>query len=76
MLVTLGLPRRDFSAQGFDLRNPAIQTLAGQDGEFAFGPVKPTAMFGGVVKLQLARDPAGFDGFKGLVEGGGVWVLR
>ena len=63
-------------AQGVDVGNAAIQTLAGEDGEFAFGHIEPTAMLGGVVKLQLARDPAGFVRREGLVQGGGVWVLR
>ena len=70
VMVTLGLPSRDFSTQGLNLGNPAIQTLAGQDGEFTFSHIEPTAMFGGVVKLQLAGDPACFGGCKGLVEGG------
>jgi hypothetical protein len=50
--------------QGLDVGNPAIQTRAGQHGEFALGHIQPTAMLryrsiGGVVKLQLAGDPAG-----------------
>ena len=69
-LVTLGLPRRDFSAQGLRVGNPTIQTLAGENGEFTLRHVEPTAMFGGVVKLQLAGEPAGFGGFEGLIEGG------
>jgi hypothetical protein len=46
-MVTLGLPSRDFSAQGLNLGNPAIPTLAGQDGEFTFSQVEPTALLGG-----------------------------
>jgi hypothetical protein len=35
VLIALGLPGGDFMAQDFNIWNPAIQTLCGEDREFA-----------------------------------------
>jgi transposase-like protein len=59
-LVAWAFPSGDFLPQGVDRRNAAIQTLAGEHGQLALGHIEPTAMLGGVVKLQLAGDPPGF----------------
>src|ERR1019366_9043224 len=50
-------------------RHPS-QTLTRQDGEFGFGHVEPTAVFGCVVPLKSFGQPPRFRGRKGLVQGG------
>ena len=68
VLIALGLPGGDFLVQELGIGDPAIQTLCRKNREFAFGHIEPTAMFGRVVKLQLARDPASLSGRKRLVQ--------
>src|SRR5215216_8160826 len=52
--VALTLPGRDLGASGDEVRQPSVEALAGQDGQFTFRHVQPAAVFGRVVKLQLA----------------------
>ena len=69
-LVAWPLPSGDFLPQGLNVGNAAIQTLAGENGKFTLRHIEPTAMLGGIVKLELARNPAGFVRGKDAVQGG------
>jgi hypothetical protein len=70
-LVARALPSGDFLPQSFDARNAAIQTLASENSELTFRHIEPTAMLGGVVKLQFAGDAAGFLWRKDTIQGRG-----
>ena len=58
--VALGFPSRNFSPYRITVWEPTIQTLTCQYGELDLSHVEPTAMLGGVMKLELADDAAGF----------------
>ena len=66
----LGLKQRQFADAA------ARQTLAVETTEFAFGDVQPTAVFGGVVKLDLVQNPTRLLRPEGLVELAPSWVFR
>src|SRR5579871_7033244 len=51
-------------------RQAAVETLVYEYCQFAFGDVQPTAMFGRVMKHQLARDTARFGCWEGGVQRG------
>jgi hypothetical protein len=40
----------------------AVEALRGQDAEFGFGEIKPTAVLGGVVSFETFDRAASFDG--------------
>ena len=73
-LVASRFPGRDFANQGVFVWDPLPQALTGQDGQFAFGDVEPTGMFGGVVPLELGCQTMGFFGIETLIEGS--WPMR
>ena len=53
----------DFVNQRRFVGNAAVEALRGQDAEFGFGEVKPTAMLGSVVppeKLRRAKPGSGY----------------
>ena len=68
-LVAGALPSGDLRPQGVDIRDAAIQTLAGQHRKLTLGHIEPTAMLRGVVKLELAGDPTSFVWGKNAVQG-------
>src|SRR5512144_1508959 len=60
-VIAPGLPRLGFLTQGVDIRETAVQTLAGEDAEVHLSKVQPTAVLGGLVNLQpLRQAPGGF----------------
>ena len=79
MLVAWALPGGDFLPQGVDRRNAPIQTLAGEHGQLALGHIEPTAMLGGVVKLEFASHPACFMGREDAIQserGVGIEIIQ
>jgi hypothetical protein len=76
VLIAFGLPGVDLQLQGFDIRDPATQTLRGKNGELTFGHIEPTAVLGCVVKLQFACEAARFGGHKCFVERGGCMRIE
>ena len=72
-------PRRHFSLQHRPVRDPAIQTLAGEHAELQLGHIQPGAVFGRVVDLQLVGHAFGLLGGERLIERGfvmGVQIVR
>src|SRR5436309_16012087 len=61
-------PRADLVDECVAVGNAAIQALAGEHAEFGLGHVEPTAVFRGVMNLQLGGQPLGFGGWKRLVQ--------
>ena len=51
MAIARGLPGGDFSAEGRDVWQAAVQTLLGEHGNFTLGHIEPTAMLGCIVRL-------------------------
>src|SRR5687768_13942229 len=79
LLVAGGLPGGDFSHEGVAVTDAAVEALAGEHRELQLGHVEPTAVDGGVVKLQLPADATSFSRRERLVEGGrgvGVQVVE
>jgi hypothetical protein len=62
-------PSRDFLFEDVNGRNPTIQTLPREHGEFKFDYIEPTAVLGGVVELQPVENSSGFLWREGLVQG-------
>jgi hypothetical protein len=46
--VAVTLPRRDFCDEGFLIGDASVEALRGQNAEFGFGEIEPTAVFRGV----------------------------
>ena len=59
VVIACRLPGCHFLTQLGNMRNAAIQTLLGEDSEFTFGHIEPTAMLRRIVKFQLPRESAG-----------------
>ena len=57
-----------FAGEGSPIGYPPIETLATEHAQLDFCHVKPTAMFGGVVKLQALQDPPCLRRVKGFVQ--------
>lgn len=53
-------PGGDFLLQSFAVSNATVETLTTKDTKLDFSHVQPTAVLGGVMQLQLARDPMRF----------------
>jgi len=66
--VAVALPRCDFRDECLPVWDAAIEALRGQDAEFGFCQVKPTAVFRGVMPFEALNQTAGFRGRKGLIE--------
>ena len=47
-------------AHALSIRQPPVQTLAGQDGEFYLRHIQPTRVLRRGMKLHLPRQPSGF----------------
>src|SRR5579864_2566515 len=77
--ISLALPGSSLSGDDGKCGQTAIETLVAQDGQFAFGNVQPTAMFGSRVKFELAGDAARFGCWEGRVQRGelvGVEIVQ
>src|SRR5665213_483008 len=73
--VALCFPCGDLLGQSLLVGDAAIEALPRQGREFDLRDVEPTAMLGGVVDLQLVRDPFRFGGLERFVQrGGGVGI--
>ena len=59
----------DFPFESVFIRDTAVQTLPAEHAQFHLRHIKPTAMFGSVVELQLLKDSPGLGWFEGLVQG-------
>jgi len=66
--VAVAFPGGDFVNQRLLVGNAAVEALRGQDAEFGFGEVEPTAVLGSVVPFEALREAAGFGGRKRLVQ--------
>ena len=71
VLVSTTLPSRDFFFESRLVGNASAQALARQNGEFGFGHVEPTSMFGRVMPFKPVGEAARFGGGEGRVERGG-----
>jgi hypothetical protein len=58
--VSAVLPGGDLFNQGQLVGDTPIETLARQHAQFGFSHVQPTAVFGGVVPLELLDEPTCF----------------
>ena len=73
VLVAVVLPCVDFVGEDWLVGDAAIQTLRGENAEFGFGHVEPTAVLGGVVPFEALDEPARLGRGKGLIERG--WLV-
>ena len=69
-LGSVALPDQglDGSPKGLLIGESLPQAAAGQYAELDFRHVQPTAVLGGVVKLQSFRNPTGFRRWEGLIQ--------
>jgi len=67
-IVSVLGPGCDFGVQRRLFRNAAVQAVARQNAEFAFGNVQPGPMFWRVVPLETVSDAFGFGRWKGFVK--------
>ena len=78
-LVAVVLPCGDFAGEDLLVGDAAIQTLRGENAEFGFGQIEPTAVLGRVVPFEALDEPARLGRGKGLIERGwlvGVDMIR
>ncbi len=66
--IALLLPGSDFIDEGRFVGDAAVETLGGQDAEFGFCEVKPTAVLGRVVPFEALNQPPRFGSRESLVE--------
>ena len=67
----MALPSGDFFFQSWFVGNASAQAWARQNGEFGFGHVEPTSMFGHVMPFEPIGEAARFGRGEGRVERGG-----
>jgi len=78
-LVARAFPGSNLFAQDLDTRDTTIEALTGQHGQLTLGHIEPTAVLGGVVKLEFADDPTRFSRRQNAVQGGrgmGIEVIQ
>ena len=68
-LVAVVLPC-DFAGEDLLVGDAAIETLAGENAEFGFGQIEPTAVLRRVVPFEVLDEPARLGRGKGLIERG------
>ena len=68
MGIAVVLPGGDFVDEGLLVGDAAVETLGGEDAEFGFRQIEPTAVLGRVVPFEALDQPSGFGGREGLVE--------
>ena len=68
--VSIALPGTDFLDQRLLVGDAAVEALRGQDAEFGFGEIKPTAVLGGVVPFEALDEAASLDGRERFVKRG------
>ena len=68
VFVSMALPCHDFFLKGLFVGDAAIETLSGEDTEFGFRQIEPTAVLGRVVPFEALDQSSGFGGRKGFVE--------
>ena len=66
--IALLLPGGDFVDEGLFVGNAAVEALGGQNAEFGFCEVKPTAMLGRVVPFEALDQPPRFGSRESLIE--------
>ena len=57
-LVAVVLPCGDFAGEDLLVGDVAIQTLRGENAEFGFGQIEPTAVLGRIVPFEALDEPA------------------
>src|SRR4051794_39751188 len=72
LLVADLLPGIHFLDQGLLVGDTSVETLRGQDAEFGFCHIEPTAVFGRVVPLEPLDEAACLRGGRSLDEGGAL----
>ncbi len=78
-LVARTLPGGNLFAQDLDMGDTTIQTLTGQHRKFTLRHIEPTAMLGGVVKLEFASNAACFMGREDAIQSGrgvGIEIIQ
>jgi hypothetical protein len=68
MDVALVLPGGDFVDEGLLVGNAAVEALGGQNAEFGFCQVEPTAVLRRVMPFEALDQPSRFGGREGLVK--------
>ncbi len=66
--IALLLPGGDFVDEGLFVGNAAVEALGGQNAEFGFCEIKPTAVLGGVVPFEAFNQPPRFGSRESLVQ--------
>lgn len=66
--VAVVLPGGDFLDEGVFVGDPAVEALGGQDAEFGFRQIEPTAVLWGVVPFEALDQAPGLGGGEGFVE--------
>src|SRR6516165_2191937 len=69
MGIAVGLPGGNLVNEGLLVGDAAVEALGGEDAEFGFGQIEPTAVLGGVVPFEPLDQPSGFGSRKSLVKG-------
>jgi hypothetical protein len=57
-------PSGDFLDEGLFVGDAAVETLSGEDTEFGFRQIEPTAVLGRVVPFEALDQSSGFGGGK------------
>jgi hypothetical protein len=68
MGIALVLPGGDFVDEGLFIGNAAVKALGGEDAEFGFRQIEPTAVLGRVMPFEALDQPSRFGRRKGLVK--------
>ena len=68
MGIALLLPGSDFLDEDLFVENAAVEALGGENTEFGFCEIKPTAVLGGVVPFEAFNQPPRFGSRESLVE--------
>ena len=66
--ISVVFPSGDFLDEGLFVWDAAIETLSGEDTEFGFSHVQPTAVLWRVVPFEPLNQAAGLGSGKGFVE--------
>ena len=66
--ISLVLPGGDFVDEGLFVGDAAVEALGGEDAEFGFGQIEPTAVLWRVMPFETFDQPSGVVGRKSFVK--------
>jgi hypothetical protein len=66
--IAVAFPGGDFVDEGWFVGNTAVEALGGQDAEFGFRQIEPTAVLWRVVPLEPFDQPSRLGGRKSLIQ--------